>query len=237
MRAAVEDTAPGSTANATFPRRKLNNVEVILPYDISLNFLEENVEQGAAEAKLNTAFATQFGNDILDLAMQGNEGSADPFESINDGWLALALADVLANKADITGLTDPKAILKALIIAHPTKYRRNPAELVFLVSPEMELEYRGSLGERATAMGDAYLAESRRSYYQGIEVYPMPFMTGAIGNPILTTWKNLVIGFGRQMRQDRLAVPRRRVMEYTITAKFDVNYAVSELITVATTTP
>ncbi len=229
MRKATEGTDPGFTASVTIPRRSLSVVEVILPYDVSINFLEENIEREAAERTLNEKFAIAFGNDLLDLAINGDEASTDAFLQINDGWLKIAAGDAKVNSVTNTGTSDWlgtqfPAMLKAL----PAKYRRNPAELVFLVSPDVEEDYRKQLSNRATGLGDAYVTEARRAQYHGIDVYPAPFMPD--NKQLLTSWKNLFVGIGRQMRVDRFLNARKRVIEYTITAKVDFNYAVSDLV-------
>ena len=229
MRKATEGTDPGFTASVTIPRRSLSTVEVILPYDISISFLEENIEREQAEKTLNEKFAAAFANDILDLGFNGDEASADAFLQINDGWLKIAANDANVNSVTNTGTSDWlgtqfPAMLKAL----PAKYRRNPQELVYLVSPDVEEDYRQQLGGRSTALGDTYVAEARRARYHGIDVYPAPFMPD--NKQLLTTWKNLYVGIGRSMRVDKFLNARKRVIEYTITAKIDYNYAVSDLI-------
>ncbi len=231
MRKATEGQAPGDTASVSFPRRTLETTEVILPYDIGLSFLEENISKKQAEEELNQRFGTAFGNDLLDLACNGDSSSDDSFLNIDDGWVTLALNDSGTNKVNINGVTDPKAIFKSMLQAMPAKWKRNKAQMVFMVDPDMEEEYRSTLGERATAMGDAYLTENRRAYYQGIVVEPVPYIANR--NPVLTVYPNLWMGIGRNMRQDRQLQARKRIIEYTITAKVDFNYAISELIVVA----
>jgi hypothetical protein len=230
MRAAVEGTDPGFTGTVTIPRRTLNTTEVILPYDISINFLEENISQAQAESQLNTAFATQFGNDLNDLAVIGDEDSVDLFIKINDGWIDIAVADGSANVVDLASGTDYKVLLGLMLAGLPVKYRRNRDLLKFFVSPDFEEGYRVQLQERATGLGDTYLAENKTAFYHGIEVVPNAYWTTRA--PILTTKSNLHVGIGRNITVEREKKPRKRIYEYTITAKIDFNYAVSELMVV-----
>jgi hypothetical protein len=230
MRAITAGVEPAATADATFPRRLLTTKGVMLPYNVNYDFFEENIEGASAEEALNRAFGTQFANDIVDLMLNGDEGSANAFLQINDGIYDLAIADPLANEIVVSGAADQKAVLKLLLAAHPDKYKINKSDLVYIVSPTFEENYRALLGERATAMGDAYLSESRRSYYQGVEVYPVA--QAATDKPVLTSWKNIAVGIGRDITREIERKPRFQHVEYTITAKMDFNYAVSEAITI-----
>ncbi|MDD4291983.1 MAG: P2 family phage major capsid protein [Clostridia bacterium] len=255
MRAATEGVAPSNTAGVTITPRSLTSKEVILPYDITFSFLEENIEGQNAEGKINQMFAKAFGNDNLDLATNGNESLAatitdadadglddttglsqndHDFLTANDGWLRLARVDSTVHDyvipADPTAL-GWKSVFKNMLKLMPNKWKANTDELVFLVAPDVEVSYRDELGTRNTALGDALLAEKRRASYQGIIVEPMPFMPG--GNTpsvMLTKPKNLGIGIGRNIRVGRQIQERKRVIEYTITAKTDYNYVLGDMI-------
>ena len=96
-----------------------------------------------------------------------------------------------------------------------------------LVSFDAEEEYREQLAERVTALGDAYLTEKRRAMYKGIVIEPVP--TFAYGQTLLTAKSNLTVGFGRDISVYKQFIPRARRVEYTISAKVDANYVLSDL--------
>ncbi len=50
------------------------------------------------------------------------------------------------------------------------------------------------------------------------------------GKTLMTPPKNLALGFGRDFTNYRFLNARKRNLEYTITAKVDSNYAVSDAI-------
>jgi hypothetical protein len=234
MRKATEASEPADTAGISIGSRQLAYNEVILPYDISFNFLESNIEKDNAEDAINKVFATQFGNDLLDLAINGDEAGADDFIKINDGWLKIAGADLNIHPVTIAPSPVYKTVFKDMLSAMPNKWKRNLADLVFLVAPDIEVTYRNELADRATALGDAYLTEGRRAQYQGVDVYPLPYLPGnSVPQCILTTWKNLAVGVGRQIRVGKQIQERKRVIEYTITAKIDFNYVLSDMIVLA----
>ena len=259
MRGATEAVAPTDLISPTITPRTLSAKESILPYDIGFSWLETNIEGANAESKLNGMFATSFGNDLIDLAINGNEtlaatitdADADGVDDTtglvqndhsflrqNNGWIYTARNDSDVHSyeipADLTTITW-KEIFKNMLALLPVKWRTNPAELAFLVSPDVDDAYKYELSARATALGDAFLTENRRATAaSGITVIPVPFFP-AITNPagpsvMLTKLKNLGVGVGRNMRVGRQVQERKRVIEYTITGKTDFNYVVSDMI-------
>jgi len=234
MRKATEASEPVDTTGISIGSRQLAYNEVILPYDISFNFLESNLEKDNAEDSINKVFATQFGNDLLDLAINGDEANSDDFIKINDGWLKISNGDSGVHPVTIAANPAYKTVFKDMLSAMPNKWKRNLAELVFLVAPDVEVTYRNELADRATALGDAYLTEGRRAQYQGVDVYPLPYLPGnSSPQCMLTTWKNLAVGIGRQIRVGKQIQERKRIIEYTITAKIDFNYVLSDMIVLA----
>jgi hypothetical protein len=261
MRKATEGVDPGFTQGVTIVPRELEYLESILPYDITFSFLEENIEGAGAESKINTMFAKAFGNELLDLAINGDENLAATITDVspadglddttglsqsdhtflrqNDGWLKIARNDSAVHAVELSAsISSWKTEFKKVLKGMPNKWKGNPMELVFLVAPNVETEYRDELGERATPMGDQYVVENRRAQYQGIDVQPIPFWPGTdsagyfpLGPVVmLTKYKNLAVGIGRNMRVGRQLQERKRIIEYTITAKTDFNYVVSDMI-------
>jgi hypothetical protein len=153
----------------------------------------------------------------------------------NNGWLKIAHDDSAVHQVVLpASITSWKTEFKRVLQQMPNKWKGNTTELVFLVSPDIETAYRDELSERTTALGDAYLTTSRNAQYQGIDVKPIPFWPGSNKPSImLTKPKNLAIGIGRSIRTGRQVQERKRVIEYTITAKVDFNYAISDMIVLA----
>jgi len=259
LRAGVEGEAPSEVVGIKTGRRTLEAKEVILPYDITYDWLEENIEREGAEEKVNSLFATQFGNDLLDLAINGDEDLAETitdtspadgyddttglsqndhtFLRLNNGWLKIMANDddthavtyAAENADDFLG-----TIFPAMLAAMPNKWKADPTQLAFLVSGSDAHKYRMQLAGRETGLGDASILERKTLYYAGIEVIPVPFWPD--GKPVLTRQKNLKVGIRRDMRSERQVQSRKRLVEYTITGKVDANYAVSDMIVYATQT-
>lgn len=262
MRGATEGTDPGFTQGIKINPRSLTQKESILPYDITFSFLEENIEGSDAESKINAMFAKAFGNDLLDLAINGDEDLDEnitdgdtndvddntgltqndhTFLRQNDGWLKLARDDSYVNHNTLSSsINSWKTEFKNTLAMLPNKWKTNPGELVFLVSPDVETEYRDELADRATALGDEYQIKNKKAEYQGIPIEPVPFFpgNGTIHYPagpvvLLTKYKNLAVGVGRNMRVGRQVQERKRVVEYTVTTKTDFNYVTGEMMVLA----
>ena len=234
MRKATEGVAPTDIKSVTIGNRTLAVQEVILPYDISFSFLENNIEKDKAEDSINKAFATQFANDLLDLDVNGDTASSDPFISIIDGWLKRASVDGSVHPVTIAGGDTVQTTMGAMIAAMPNKWKADVTKLVFLLAPDQELSYRNLISQKNTALGDKYLVEGRRAQYVGVDVYPLPYMPGSTTPQILLTpYKNLCTGIGRNIRVGKFINERARNLEYTITARVDANYAISDAVVIA----
>ena len=251
LRRATEGVAPAETFGVNITPRTLNYKETILPFDVTFSFLEENIEGSNADAKIQRAFAKQFGNDLLDLAINGDEALAALITDVdtdglddttglsqndhsflrqNDGWIKTALNDNDAHQFVIPNTTDYKAVFKSMFKLMPNKWRRDIPNLIFLVSPNVEIEYRSQLGERVTALGDSMVVDRRKAQFNGIDVDPLPYMPDE--TIIFTHAKNLAVGIGRAMRIGRQVQERKRAIEYTVTAKTDAEYAVSDQLVI-----
>lgn len=233
MYKATEQTEPGTIRTITPARRQLTPVEAILPYDISLSWLEENIAGNAGEDQVNAAFSKQFSRDLVDLSFNGDKdagaGADQNFLIICDGFLKRVKADANAHAFVRGASTDWKGtVFPGLIKALPAKYKTDKSQLRLFVSFDVEEEYRKQLSDRATALGDAYLTEGKKSMYQGVIVEPVPAIP--YGDIILTAPKNLAIGLGRDMNVYRFVNGRKRQLEYTITTRVDANYAVSDAV-------
>lgn len=225
VEATLASTAQTTNFTATLPRRTLTMKEVILAPDISYTWLHENIEREAAEAHLMNLAAKAFMNDIVDLCGNGDETSTTTFLALNDGWITLALADSNVNDQDCGGMS-PIDALNAILKKLPEKYQGLKDQLKFFCSYTFDFSYREALAARNTAGGDNYLLNNPKCYYGGVEVYPVyAFPSNYI---ILTTFDNLVVGFNKELTVEKMLQPRKQVIEYTMTAKFDPQYAVGE---------
>ena len=260
LRAATEGTAPSVSNAVSTKKRTLSVVEVIWAEDITLSFLEENIERRGAENHIARLLATQFGNDLADLGWKGDtslaatitDANADglddttgltqadhDFLRTNDGWLAIGTADTDAKSYDATSDTKASDIFKAMLNLMPDKYLG--LELVFFVPPETAVAYANELAARTTSLGDQVMIQGiPAARYFGYLVLPDPYLRkeGLLPRKaILTPADNVVFGIQRDITIDAQWQPRKRSVEYTITAKNDYEFANGDAVVVATNIP
>lgn len=226
VRKATENVAPTEIAGVSTGKRTMQVTEVILPFDIGYRFLEDNIEKGGAEDHVARLFAQQFANDVEDLGINGDTAdvSADAdFLTIDNGWVKIAKTEAAFNKYDTAASTDYKgAVFPGMLRAMPEKWKRR-RDLVFLVSPQVEEDYRLSLANRETVLGDQQLTEGTVQKFAGYNVIAVPFLP--TGTHLLTPWKNLAFGIHeREILVEKQRQTRKRVIEYTTTARIDYNW-------------
>lgn len=246
IRKASEGTAP-LVANAVgTKRRTLRSVEVIWSEDLTLTFLEDNIERRGAETHIARLLATAFGNDLNDLAWNGDESNTgDAFLSINDGWIAIASSDSDVNAVDLSdttfGITSSTKASEVMRIASqtlPYKFKGRP-DLVFFAPVKFAEQYADEVSARQTMLGDGVLINGMPALrYFGRPVIPDPHLRGGNNDKVvLTATGNLFFGVQRQMTVDSEWAPRKRVVEYTMTARIDYEYATGEAIVLVSNLP
>lgn len=242
IRKATEDTAPTNQDKPTHSRRELKTVETILPIDISYSYLEDNIEGDKAEDVLIGAFTKQFGNDTIDLGFNGDEASTDTtyadFFKINDGWLKIARGETNVKTVDPSAYDNsakgkmPSDLMKAMLAKMPEKYKTD--KIVFVCSPNFKDEYVDEISKRSTALGDKALTEGGEVKYKGRTLMSVPCLGD--GDVMLTDPLNLAYGVQREISIEWERVPRKRRIEYTITARTDYEFADIEAMVVTKVT-
>ena len=260
LRAATEGGAPSLANAVSAKKRTLSTVEVIWAEDITLTFLEDNIERRGADNHIARLLATQFGNDLADLGWKGDtslaatitDANADglddttgltqadhDFLRTNDGWLRIAGADADAHAYDATGAAKASDIFKAMLDLVPDKYLG--LELAFFVPPETAIAYANELANRATGLGDTVMVQGVPVLrYFGYKVVPDPYLRkeGLLPRKaILTPVSNLAFGIQRNITIDAQWQPRKRVVEYTITARNDYEFANADAVVLASNIP
>lgn len=246
LRKGSEGQAPQASDALGTRRRTLSTVEVVWAEDITLTFLEDNVEKRDAEAAIARLLATAFGNDLDDLAWNGDEGETeDDFLAINDGWLALAAADSDVNDLDLSdeglGLDDGTTAREVLGLAlrqMPQRFKGR-TDHVFFVPVAFAERYAEETAGRQTGLGDQVLLGGFPALrYFGIPVVPEPHLSGDSGDKLLLSPSgNLFFGVQRQLTVDGQWQPRKRVVEYTLTGRIDYEYATGAALVLAEALP
>lgn len=189
---------PKSEASGPAVRRKvstskvsLNPKNVVVPFEISSDFMMENIEGEQVEDTVIKMMATQFGNDLEELYILGDTlgvaaleadlidgGSStqvikDSYLALFDGWLKLAGA---AHVVDAAGANISSNVFSKMIKEMPDKWKRVRRNMRFFTSTDHEQNYRNSVSGRATAAGDAALNSTNNMTPFGVEVVPLALL-------------------------------------------------------------
>ena len=206
----------GGRAKPTTEQLTLTTQEVIaevrLPYDV----LEDNIEraqaatnsppnQGAAGGLKDTIIsmiAERAALDMEELCLLGDTAytnSADSddaaYLSMFDGWLKMAVTG--GNVVDAASATVSKNLFRDGTKAMPSQYLRDRVNMKHFVSVNNETQYRDTLADRGTALGDNMVQGLSPVFAYGSPVNAVPMMPEAKGlfcNPL-----NLILGIQRQV--------------------------------------
>ena len=248
VRLATESTSQAVADSVTTARRTLTTKEVIWTEDISLSFLEDNIARGNVENQIATKLGQAFGTDLNSLGWRGDEAkTASDFLKINDGWNALLEADTDVVDLDLSGQAGTNAAetnLSLTLKSLPLKYR-TLSDLTFFAPAGFVQRYADDVSARLTSFGDDVLVNGFPNMrYFGIPIVAETALvtdnvhdgSGSTGDAesgaaalgaklCLTPRSNLVFGIQRDITVDTEWNPRKRVVEYTMSARIDYNHA------------
>lgn len=203
---------------------------------LSNETLEDSIERNNLRQTIMQLMAERIALDMEEVVVNGDVLSSDPFLAQFDGVLKSATSHVV----DAAGVTTTKGILHKMIKSMPSEYLRNKKKLRFLTSVQAELDYRDSLSERATAMGDRFIAEDVAVAYGGIPLLDVPVMPETLGNDsnqtsiVLTDPENINIGIWRQIQIETDKLVSEGVLLIVATLRFDMKYAYEPAVVKAT---
>lgn len=201
--------------------------EVHLPYDV----IEDNIEggnigtfneggnppmAGGFRDTIVTLIAERVAIDLEEQAIQGDTSSGDSYLAQTDGFLKL----IQSNIVDLDGQPISRTALKNGMKTLPSQYRRNRASLGHFVSTEQEIEYRDTLANRETSLGDGLLQSTAPVFAAGAPVVGVPLMpgdTGFVTNPL-----NLIFGVQRDIMMETDKDIRARQYIIVVTARVAV---------------
>jgi len=233
LRAGAEGVAvaTGDRAKPTFTNKEHNAVLVKAEVRLTNEVLEDNIEGQALRDTIMTILAEAVSRDMEELVVQGDITSLDTFLALFDGILAGATSHVVnAGTVPIN-----KGILRDMLKSMPSEFLRNKGALRFLTSVNAEIDYRDSLADRLTVLGDKALGaaiadESMPVGYSGIPVIDIPMFPENLGGGtnctdiILTDPKNIDVGVWRNIRVETDKNISEGVVIIVATMRFDALY-------------
>jgi hypothetical protein len=230
----VNTSATNRRSKVTTAQIQLDTEEVIaevrLPYDV----IEDNIEQarmglgvdggtensgkpvkGSFKDTIVDMIAGRVALDLEELALLGDTDSADAYLALTDGYLKR----LTSNEVDHSGATITKTMFKNGLKALPKQYHRNLSTLRNMVSVNQEIEYRDSLSNRDTGLGDSIIEGFRGVFGYGVPVEKTPMMPEAKG--MLVNPKNLIWGIQRKISMEVDKSITERVFIIVVTARID----------------
>jgi hypothetical protein len=242
MRVATEAVDDGVNAAATFTKISLSTKKLRLDWELSTESLEDNIEGDALEDHIARMMATQAGNDIEDVAINGDTTlTSDALLKAFDGWRKLALAG--AHVVDGAGAGLSRTIYNKALKNMPRKYMQRRNQLKFFTGSNLIQDYLFSLTNSSSTgiIPEDIVAGIVRSgpvrtegpagftsaYAFGIPAQEVPLFdetldgdysgaTGDHGDVWLTFPQNLLWGIKREIQVYREFKPKKDTVEYTM---------------------
>lgn len=192
----AEAADPGKRRSITTSKVTLTPREVMTPWEVSDNFAEINIEGRDVEDTIVRLMATQTGNDLEELYVNGNKlGPAtlesnivpdgdstryvkDTYLALVDGWAKLGMS---GHTVDLAGQNIGLGVFGKVLRALPVKFRRNLRDLRWFLSPDLWQLFQEKLSTRATILGDT-AAQSTADQMPGpfgIKAVPVPLWPAA----------------------------------------------------------
>ena len=189
--------------------------------------LEDSIERGQLRQTIMEMMAEAISRDMEEVLVNGDTGSADPFLAVMDGVLVQATSNVV----DAASTPIAKDLLRDMLKTLPSEHLRDKKAMRFLTSVDADLDYRNTLAERATAVGDKFLEGDTPVLYSGVPVQPIPLFPEnlGVGNDqtviLLCNPKNIHVGIWRQIRIESARDISEGTLKIVATLRFDVKYA------------
>jgi hypothetical protein len=248
MKLATEGDDTAANSAVTFSKISLTTKKLRLDWELSTESLEDNIEGPDLEDHIARMMATQAGNDIEDVVLNGDTAlSSDALYKSFDGVVKKAKA--YGHVVDAGGAAVSRAVFNSALKALPRKYKQRRADLRFLAGSNLiqDFLYANSIGTNQTIPQDIASSVIRGQGVQplggpagyvapfafGIPIVEVPLLpeaqdgdysgeTGNHGDIHLTFPNNVVIGIKRDVTVYRFFWPRKDSIEYTMYTRVGV---------------
>ena len=234
------DGSQFTNAAATFAKISLTTRKLRLDWELSSESLEDNVEGPDLEDHIARLMATQAGNDIEDLLINGT-GTGSGLLSAFKGFRQIALDN--AHVVDAQGVGLDKAVFNLAIKTLPRKYKQRRNQLRFFTGSNLVQDYLYNLTAETSSgftpfdiasgiiRGDVAANDGGPGtvtpFAFGIPVINVPLMdetnagdysgaAGLHGDVHLTFPQNFIVGIKRDVTVYRLFQPKKDTIEYTL---------------------
>jgi hypothetical protein len=247
MKLATEGSDDASNSAVTFSKISLTTKKLRLDWELSTESLEDNIEGPDLEDHIARLLATQAGNDIEDVILNGNTAlTQDALYKAFNG--VVKKAKTYGNVVDAGGAVISRAVFNSALKALPRKYKQRRTDLRFLAGSNLIQDYLYSTSQNIQNVnpqdiasgiirGDVPVVGGPAGYVApyafGIPIVEVPLLpetqagdysgqTGSHGDVHLTFPNNVVIGIKRDVTVYRFFWPRKDSIEYTMYTRVGV---------------
>ena len=239
--ASEADNTNSGNAAVQFSKISLTTKKLRLDWELSTESLEDNIEGADLEDHIARLMATQAGNDLEDVVLNGNTAlSTDELYKSFDGVVKIAKANghVVAG----AGAAITRDIFNKALKAMPRKYKQRRPDLRFLSGSNLIQDYLYSTSQNIQNVNPQDIASSIirgnegalggpagyvAPFAFGIPIVEVPLLketqvgsyatpTGEHGDVHLTFPNNVVIGIKRDVTVYRFFWPKKDSIEYTM---------------------
>jgi len=241
MKLAAEAENTGSNAAVQFSKISLTTKKLRLDWELSTESLEDNIEGADLEDHIARLMATQAGNDLEDVVLNGDTTkTGDALYKAFDGIVKIAKAKghVVAG----AGSAISREIFNKALKAMPRKYKQRRPDLRFLSGSNLIQDYLFSTSGNIQNVNPQDIAASIirgdqpglggpagfvAPFAFGIPIVEVPLLketqagsyatpSGDHGDLHLTFPNNVVIGIKRDVTVYRFFWPKKDSIEYTM---------------------
>jgi hypothetical protein len=247
MKLATEGDDTAANSAVTFSKISLTTKKLRLDWELSTESLEDNIEGADLEDHIARLMATQAGNDIEDVILNGDaSNTGDALYKSFDGVVKKAKAS--GRVVDAAGANVSREVFNKALKAMPRKYKQRRGDLRFLAGSNLiqDFLYANSIGTNQTIPQDIASSVIRGGvaplggpagyvapFAFGIPIVEVPLLpetqtgthsgaAGSHGDIHLTFPNNVVIGIKRDVTVYRFFVPRKDTIEYTMYTRVGV---------------
>lgn len=205
---------------------------------LSAEVLEDSIERKQLRSTVMQILGKRIALDMDELAVNSDTTlvATDVTLAQFDGCLKSATAhQVSANRNPVS-----KSILRNMVRAMPTAFRRKASDLRIFMSLDSEVDYRDGLSSRETPLGDLALGEEISVAYHGIPIEGIPVFPEKLGggqdqqDALLTDPKNMAIGIHRELQFETMKDISAGVFVIVATIRFDFKYVEKDATVLAT---
>jgi hypothetical protein len=247
MKLASEADNTAVNSGVTFSKISLTTKKLRMDWELSTESLEDNIEGADLEDHIARLMATQAGNDIEDVLLNGDTTlTGDALYKSFDGVVKKAKAN--GRVVDAAGAAVSREVFNKALKAMPRKYKQRRGDLRFLAGSNLiqDFLYANSIGTNQTIPQDIASSVIRGGvaplggpagyvapFAFGIPIVEVPLLnetqtgtyvtpTGSHGDIHLTFPNNVVIGIKRDVTVYRFFQPRKDTIEYTMYTRVGV---------------